>query len=343
MTTFTDFSQRWLPQIEQEMRQHLSHEIPELRGMYGMMRYHMGWEDQQGQPDDAPKGKRLRPLLVLMTCQAAGADPSQALPAAAAVELLHNFSLIHDDIEDRGETRRHRPTLWTWAGDAQAINIGDAMFVVSHQALLRLSQVDVPAARVLEAFRIFDDTCLRLTQGQYLDIAFETREQVSIQDYMLMISGKTAALLAASAQLGALVAGSPHLDAYRTFGYEVGISFQIQDDILGIWGEEALTGKSTTGDIITRKKTLPVLYALNQSGPDAATLRELYARPTPLTQADVRAVLALLDKLNARDYARAQGQLHTQKALDALAATHGQPQTLAMITAVVEKLIGRNT
>jgi geranylgeranyl diphosphate synthase type I len=343
MTTFIEFSQHWLPQIEQEMQRHLSGEIPELREMYGMMRYHMGWEDTHGQPDDAPKGKRLRPLLVLMTCQAAGADPAQALPAAAAVELLHNFSLIHDDIEDRGETRRHRPTVWTWAGDAQAINTGDAMFVLAHQALQRLSQVDVPAPRVLEALRIFDETCLHLTQGQYLDMAFETRDLVSVEAYHLMISGKTAALLSASARLGALIAGSPHLDAYRTFGYEVGISFQIEDDILGIWGEEALTGKSATGDIITRKKTLPVLYALNQSGPDAATLRALYARPAPLTTDDISTILALLDKLGARAYAQAQGQHHAQAALAALQATQGHPPTIDMMAAVVRKLIGRKT
>ncbi|RUA17065.1 MAG: polyprenyl synthetase family protein, partial [Clostridia bacterium] len=307
MTTFEQFSRQWLPEIETEMRELLSGESSALRGMYSMMRYHMGWENQQGAPERSPAGKRIRPLLTLMTCQAAGAAPGRALPAAAAVELLHNFSLIHDDIEDRSLTRRHRPTVWSWAGQAQAINTGDAMFVIAHLALLRLRALQVPDARVLDALQIFDDTCIRLTEGQHLDMSFESRTDVTLDEYLLMISGKTAALLSTSALLGALIAGSEQLDAYRAFGYELGLSFQIEDDILGIWGEEALTGKSATGDIITRKKTMPVLYALDQPGPAADRLRAFYTREAPLVADEVPVILALLDDLNVREYAMAQG------------------------------------
>ena len=343
MTSFEAFSQQWLPPIETEMREMLSHEPPALRGLYGMMRYHMGWETPEGKPDDAPRGKRIRPLLTLMTSWAAGGDPSQAIPAAAAVELLHNFSLIHDDIEDQSLTRRHRPTLWSWAGEAQALNTGDAMFVIAHLAMLRLRDRHLPAERVLDAMQTFDDTCLRLTQGQFMDLSFEERIDVTLDEYMLMISGKTAALLSASALLGAIVAGSSQRDPYRIFGYELGISFQIEDDILGIWGEEALTGKSTTGDIITRKKTLPVLYALGRSGPAAERLRAFYARPEPLTENEVPEILGLLDELEARSFAEDMEKKHADAALAALADADGDQEAIALLRSLVKRLTRRKS
>ncbi len=343
MTSFEAFSQQWLPSIETEMRDLLSHEPPALRGLYGMMRYHLGWETRDGRPDNAPRGKRIRPILTLMTCWAAGGAPNQALPAAASVELLHNFSLIHDDIEDQSFTRRHRATLWSWAGEAQAINTGDAMFVISHLAMLRLRQRGLPPERVLDAMQTFDDTCLRLTEGQFMDMSFEERADVSLDEYLMMISGKTAALLSASALLGAIIAGSSQLNAYRTFGYEMGISFQIEDDILGIWGEEALTGKSTTGDIITRKKTLPVLYALNQPGPAAERLRAYYAREAPLTEAEVPEILALLDVLDARAFAEVMGKQHADAALSALEAADGAPEAITLLRSLIKRLTGRKS
>ncbi len=338
---FEDFSRAWLPRIETTMRELLDNEPPILRPMYGMMRYHLGWENQRGETEDAPKGKRLRPLLVLMTAQAAGGDPEVALPAAAAVELIHNFSLIHDDIEDRSLTRRHRPTLWAWVGEPQAINAGDAMFVLAHLAMLRLQSNPIPPTRIIQAIHVLDDTCLRLTQGQFLDMAFEARTDVTLDEYMFMIAGKTAALIAASSMLGAITAGATDIEAYRAFGHELGLSFQIEDDILGIWGEEALTGKSTTGDILTRKKTLPVLYALSQTGPEAEALRAYYTRPTPLSPDEVPAILELLNALDARAFAEQQGRIHAEAALTSLAATQGDPDTLAMLEDLVRKLVGR--
>jgi len=339
--TFDDFSQVWLPRIEMTMRALMENEPPSLRPMYGMMRYHLGWENQQGEPENAPKGKRLRPLLVLMTAQAAGGDPSDALPAAAAVELIHNFSLIHDDIEDGSPTRRHRPTLWTWVGAPQAINAGDAMFVLAHLAMLRLREKNIPPEHIVEAMHVLDDTCLRLTQGQFLDMDFETRMDVTLDDYLFMIEGKTAALIAASSVLGAIIADSPTPEPYRAFGHALGLSFQIEDDILGIWGEEALTGKSTTSDILTRKKTLPVVYALSQSGPAADELRAFYAREAPLTPDELPRILALLDELGARTYAETQGRAYAQAALEALQAAQGDPATIQMLTGLVHKLVGR--
>lgn len=342
MMTFETFSQEWLPQIESTMYELLTNEPPALQGLYGMMRYHLGWEDRAGRRENAPKGKHIRPLLVLLSAKAAGGDPNLALPAAAAVELLHNFSLLHDDIEDRSLTRRHRPTVWSWAGEPQAINTGDAMFVMSHLAMLRLQELGLPLASTLKALQVFDEACLRLTEGQYLDISFETREDVTLAEYMLMIAGKTAALLSASAVLGAIVAGSAELDAYRTFGFELGISFQIEDDILGIWGKEAQTGKSTTGDIITRKKTLPILYALGRSGSAGDKLRTFYERETPLTDADVPEILALLDVLDARIYAERQGLHHANASLAALENINGDAESIELLASLVKRLINRH-
>ena len=343
MTNFETFSKQWLPRIEAEMRDMLSHEPPALRGLYGMMRYHLGWETPEGEPDDAPRGKRIRPLLTLLSCWAAGGDPARAIPAAAAVELLHNFSLIHDDIEDQSLTRRHRAALWSWTGIAHAINAGDAMFVISHLAMLRLRNHPLAAQQVLDAMQTFDETCLRLTEGQFMDMHFEERNDVTLDEYMMMISGKTAALISAAVVLGAIIAGSSQIDAYRTFGYELGLSFQIEDDILGIWGKEALTGKSATGDIITRKKTLPVLYALSRSGPAAEHLRAYYTRTSPLTENEVPQILALLDELEARAFAEKMGKRHADAALAALANTDGQAEAIALLASLIQLLTGRTS
>lgn len=337
------FAEAWLPEIEATIGGMVSGEREDLRGMYGMMRYHLGWENESGEPERSAQGKRIRPLVVLMACQAAGDEPSRALPAAAAVELVHNFSLIHDDIEDDSPTRRHRPTLWTWAGVAQAINTGDAMFILARLALLGLLETGVPATRVLWAHRVFDETCLHLTEGQYLDMSFENRARVSLQEYMAMITGKTAALLAASAQLGAITAGADTETAghYWRYGHELGLSFQVQDDILGIWGDEAKTGKSAASDILTRKKTLPVLYALGQPGDDAAVLWRYYDSDRQLTEDDLPAILDLLDRLRAREYAGEAAREHAVAAMKALDATAGAPSGIDLLHELAERLLGR--
>ncbi len=345
MTSVQHFSAQWLPAIEATLRRQLAGGPPEAQGMYAMMRYHMGWEDALGQPEQAPQGKRVRPLVVLMACLAAGGAPEQALPAAAAVELVHNFSLIHDDIEDGSPTRRHRATLWTLAGQPQAINAGDAMFTLARLALLGLGEAGVADAKVLRCLHLFDRTCLHLTEGQYQDMSFETRPHVTPAEYLVMIAGKTAALLAASAQLGALVASEDVAasEHYWRFGHELGLSFQVQDDILGIWGDEALTGKSAASDILTRKKTLPVLYALAQPGPDGEALREIYASAADLEADDLPTILRLLDRLGARSHAEAAAGTHAAAALAALEAAGGGSEGTALLRELALALLGRQT
>ncbi|MBN1890889.1 MAG: polyprenyl synthetase family protein [Thermoflexales bacterium] len=296
-----------------------------LRAYYGMLHYHLGWADEYFEPAASRSGKRVRPVLCLLACEAAGGRFEAALPAAAAIELLHNFSLIHDDIEDSSPTRRGRTTVWKLWGLSQAINAGDGLFTIAHRALERLVPAGVDGARLrngapflneARAWRVqalFNQTCLALTHGQHLDIDFETRPSVTVDEYMAMIGCKTAALIGASAAIGALVGGveqGERLADYQGFGRELGLAFQIQDDILGIWGDEVVTGKSAASDLLTRKKTLPALYGLEQ----APALGKLYAAPTM----DVAAAIRLLEAAGAREFAQSRADRHHRLALEAL-------------------------
>lgn len=264
----TELIQTMLAAIENDLK----YQIDSLKNdrnteMISMMRYHMGWEGENA----GPAGKRLRPLFLLLTTQALSSNDRsddawrQALPAATAIELIHNFSLVHDDIEDDSATRRGRPTLWKLWGIPQAINTGDAMFAIAHHAMYRLL-ADHPAETVSTAAEHLLSTCVALTNGQHLDMGYENREDLTVEDYWPMIGGKTAALLSACTQIGAILANAhPSLiERLSEFGRLLGLAFQVQDDILGIWGDEKKTGKSVASDILTRKKSYPILLSLNK-------------------------------------------------------------------------------
>lgn len=330
----------YLPAIEDEMRTVLRAQpgqTPDGDEFFGMIHYHMGWKDEALRPVSLNGGKRIRPLLTLLAAEAAGGAWEQAVPAGSAIEILHNFSLVHDDIQDASPTRRGRPTLWTLWGEAQAINTGDAMFALAHLGLNRLADRGVDPAVVVRALRRFDETNVALTQGQYADMSFETRREVTVDDYLAMIGGKTAVLIALSAELGALVGGSDEtaITHYAAFGRELGLAFQIMDDILGIWGDEALTGKSAATDIVTRKKSLPVLYGLSQS----AALRELYSRE--MDDAFVRQAVAELDATGAREYADQLALAHSGSALDNLEAADPQGAAGEAMVELAHMLLGR--
>jgi geranylgeranyl diphosphate synthase type I len=338
--TLHQLSAEYLPALEAELRQALGSGLVELREYYVMLEYHLGWLDEHGLPlhDPQASGKRLRPLLCLLSAAACGSDWQRALPMAAALELLHNFSLLHDDIQDASPLRRGRPTVWKLWGEAQAINAGDALFTLAHLTPHRLSDCGVPPAIVLAALADFDQTCLHLTQGQYLDMRFETRERVTVDEYLSMIGGKTAALIAACARLGALIAEAPpdtarHLSEY---GRNLGLAFQVQDDWLGIWGEPAVTGKSAASDLEKRKKSLPVVYGLERSEDFAAS----YARPHHPTES-VAALAHQLDALGAQAFTLAKAEALTQEALAHLEAAHlSGPAAEALLT-LTQSLLGR--
>ncbi|MFQ5614345.1 MAG: polyprenyl synthetase family protein [Anaerolineae bacterium] len=330
----------FIPRIEEEMRQAMTGLRPpgdqsaEQETFYGMMNYHLGWADENFQPLQVNSGKRLRPLFALLACQSAGGDPNRALPAAAAVELIHNFTLIHDDIEDRSLTRRGRRAVWAIWGDALGINTGDTMFTLARHALLRLAELNIPHKTILQAIRKLDDTCLTLCYGQHLDISFEDRLDVDMETYLTMIRGKTAALLGCAGYLGALIAADDEqvADRYGRLGEEMGLAFQIQDDILGIWGEETTTGKPAADDIRRRKKSLPVVYVLSHAAnpTEANRLRRLYQRQT-LTEDDVAAALAILERTEARSHVEQAARHHIDAALrilDELLAAGSDGQAL---------------
>ncbi|MDZ4764953.1 MAG: polyprenyl synthetase family protein [Chloroflexota bacterium] len=286
---------------------------------YGvMLRYPLGWVDERDLPYNHPTGKRIRPILLLLSTEAAGGDWRAALPAAAAVELLHNFSLIHDDIQDDSPTRHGRPAVWAIWGRNNAINAGDAMFTLAYTALHALTQTGIPATTMLEVWAIFNRTNLELTRGQHLDMRFERLSVVPTEDYLSMIAGKSAALVSACAQIGALVGGADvdTARAFAAFGLNLGLAFQIRDDILGIWGDPMQTGKSAATDILSRKKSLPVLYGLERS----PELVECYARE-PFAALDVAEAVALLDAIGAQAYTIEQEERYFRAALAALERT----------------------
>lgn len=331
--------QTYLSALEEELRQILAVPRGGLSPLYHMMAYHLGWLDEHFCPVQASSGKRIRPLLCLLSCEAAGGDWHSALPAAAAVELVHNFSLIHDDIEDNSTARRGRPTVWALWGLAQGINVGDAMYTLAHQALARLQDVGASPSLHLAAVDILNKACLELCHGQYLDLAYEGNLQITEEDYLQMIGGKTAALLAASTQLGALLAeAGEHVERYRLFGWYVGLAFQMVDDILGIWGDPATTGKSAADDIRNRKITLPILFALRSEV--GAELAALYRQERP-NDAAIQYAVALLDRAGAREYVQERAAAYEAQALAALAAAESREPAASALRDLAISLTSR--
>jgi geranylgeranyl diphosphate synthase type I len=307
------------------------------------MRYHLGWEDAEGKTVASGAGKMLRPALCLLCCEAVGGDIHRALPAAVAIELLHNFTLIHDDIEDESETRHGRPTLWSVNGIAQAINAGDGMFALAQRTLLDLVDTGVAPERVLAASRLLNDACIALCEGQYGDLMFESRARVTRAEYEAMIGGKTSALLGAAAAIGAL-AGGVGADApsgFGEFGLRVGLAFQIQDDVLGIWGEPNRTGKSAAGDIRSRKKSFPVVYAFDHLGSEQRLeLERIYAAST-IDEPEVEIVLGLLDAAGAHEAATAAAQSWALAALEPIVRLALDAERRADLEAVARFAVSR--
>jgi len=310
---------------------------PSTHGLYEMVRYHLALDGT-----GASGGKRMRPLLGLLAYASIAGDHQRALPGAAAVELGHNFSLVHDDIEDGDTERRHRPTLWSIHGVPQAINAGDALFSLSRIALHRLTDLGFSDATVLRLMRLFDETCLALCEGQYIDIAASASgAPMSVGGYFDMIGRKTAALIAASIEAGALLATDDEtvISRYRAFGYALGLAFQLNDDLLGIWGAERATGKVPT-DVANKKKTLPVIYAFEHAGPaDRDRLMALYDLAEP-TDADVAEIVALLEGVGAREYTRDEARRYRNEALAELAAAGVvQPAARARLEEIIVGVI----
>lgn len=310
-----EFTRLMRPRIETELHSVVDRLIPpSAPELGGMLAYHLGWEGEGAGPD--AQGKRIRPLLVLLTCGAAGGDWTTALPGAAAVELVHNFSLIHDDIQDGSPLRHGRDTVWTKWGVAQAINAGDAMYTMAYSALSRLYATVSPEI-LPRAYEILEQACLDLTRGQYLDLAYEKQDHLSVDDYWPMVEGKTAALLGGCTSLGSLVGGAGEAvqSRFLEYGRCLGLAFQALDDWLGLWGDAALTGKSTESDLVAGKKTLPVLYGLQQNKDFARRWKA-----GPISAQDAPEIAKILASEGAQEYTLQAADRLTGQALDALRA-----------------------
>jgi geranylgeranyl diphosphate synthase type I len=325
------------PAIEKELQHSVaSLDTKPTQHFREMLTYHMGWS-VQGNGLDAT-GKRIRPLLMLLTCAACGADWQPALPAAASLELIHNFSLAHDDIQDSSELRRGQLSVWKKWGTAQAINVGDVLFILAHLAILRIRDI-YPTQIVLSVEESIDHACLKLSSGQFLDIFYETQALLTIEDYWQMVTGKTAALISACTQIGSLLGGADEAVQanFRTFGHYLGLAFQVQDDYLGVWGNPALTGKSTESDLVAGKKTLPVIYGLTKNGPFAQRWAEGAIRAEEVVQLSEQ-----LAGEGAKIFTLETSKQLTELALNSLRAANPLGQAGDALFELTDQLVNRH-
>ncbi|GAA1250429.1 polyprenyl synthetase family protein [Kitasatospora nipponensis] len=286
--------------------------------------YHFGWTDRLGNPTAGDGGKAVRPALALLSAEAAGAPAAAGVPGGVAVELVHNFSLLHDDLMDGDETRRHRATAWTVFGPAQAILVGDALATLATEVLLDAGQAHgttpTDAAR---AVRLLTTATRKLIDGQARDLSFERRDAVTVEECLEMEGGKTGALLAAAAAIGAVLAGADDrtADALERYGHHLGLAFQAVDDLLGIWGATEVTGKPHWGDLRQRKKSLPVAAALAEGGAASRRLAELLADPQGRGEESEEVLAgraALIEQAGGRAWTQDEARRQHKTALAAL-------------------------
>ncbi|MBQ1096830.1 family 2 encapsulin nanocompartment cargo protein polyprenyl transferase [Streptomyces sp. NPDC097107] len=306
--------------------------------------YHFGWQQADGTPAAGNAGKAIRPALVLTSAAALGGPGARtaAARAAAAVELVHNFTLLHDDVMDRDATRRHRPTAWTVFGDADAILAGDAL-----QALaLGLLAADPHPASAAAVARLAD-CVVELCEGQHADTAMERRApgEVTLDETLAMAEAKTGALLGCACALGALYAGAAaeDVEALDAFGREAGLAFQLIDDVIGIWGDPRRTGKPAGADLAARKKSLPVVAALTSGTPAAAELAELYAAPYDEGKEDLERTALAVERAGGRDWAQAQAADRMARAMQELARAVPDPEAAGGLLALAEFVTRRST
>ena len=334
--SLNQFMETMLPTIETELKRQVSRlDEDHTHQFHNMLTYHMGWTGEGAGPEAA--GKRIRPLLLLLTVAACDSEWLHAKSAAAAVELVHNFSLVHDDIQDNSRSRRGRATIWTNWGMPMAINAGDALFVLSNQSIMDIREY-YPAEIVVIAASVLHDTCLNLTRGQFLDMSYEERDDISVENYWPMIAGKTAALLSACCHIGSILGGVDEAkqDAYRSFGHALGMAFQVQDDILGIWGDETITGKSAAIDLLEGKKTLPVLHGLTKNSKFAARWAKGRIQPD-----EVEGIAQMLATEGSYEYTHGISRQMTALALDSLREADPQGKAGEALMELANKLIKR--
>ncbi|PAU44315.1 dimethylallyltranstransferase [Streptomyces albireticuli] len=308
--------------------------------------YHFGWIDAEGRPAHGDGGKAVRPALALLSAEAAGAPPETGIPGAVAVELVHNFSLLHDDLMDGDEQRRHRDTVWKVYGPEQAILVGDALFALANEILLELGTVEAGRAtrRLTTATR-------KLIDGQAQDISYEHRERVTVEECLEMEGNKTGALLACAVSIGAVLGGADDrtADTLEAYGYHLGLAFQAVDDLLGIWGDPEATGKQTWSDLRQRKKSLPVVAALAAGGPASERLAEILAADAKLGESqtadfdeeEFASRAALIEEAGGREWTSQEARRQHATAIEALDGVDMPAQVRAQLTALADFVVVR--
>jgi geranylgeranyl diphosphate synthase type I len=301
---------------------------------YQMMSYHLGWLDEKLQEATWRGGKRLRPALCMMACESVGAPAAHALPGAVAVELVHNFSLVHDDIEDGDELRRHRPTVWSLWGIPHGVNVGDGLLALAQTTLLEAcAREGVTSAGVAAAAAIvLGRRSLELCEGQFLDMEFQELPSVGLPQYLSMVDRKTGALFGCAAEVGAILGAADAESALQLgrFGRVLGRAFQMQDDVFGVWGAESVTGKPAA-DVTRRKRGLPAVLAWERAAAaDHDELRRLYAGPGPMTREAAARALAIFEELDVRAEALRMVTEQLGKAVELLPAALPEAATLPL-------------
>jgi geranylgeranyl pyrophosphate synthase len=321
------------------MRAAVARLAPAVRDVAG---YHFGWTDADGSVRASNSGKAVRPTLAVVSAQAVGAPAEVGVPGALAVEFVHNFSLLHDDVMDRDEERRHRPTAWTVFGNSAAILAGDALLALAFEALL-----DVAPERSRAAQRSLAAATQQLIVGQVDDLDFEQRLDVGVEECLQMAAGKTAALMACSASIGARLgaAGADVVQALEGFGYQLGLAFQLVDDLLGIWGATASTGKPVGADLRARKQSLPVVAAMSSGTSAGAELRKLYASAALRPDADdelVARAAALVDEAGGRAWTVDESRRRLAMAREALEAVDLEPVARDTLVQIADYVTARD-
>ena len=334
-----DLARRFLPDVERRLRE----AVGAGDEIAPMLRYHLGWETLEGTPTHGG-GKALRPILCLAACEMSGGDWRDALPAAAALELIHNFSLVHDDIQDGDETRRGTPTLWRIWGVPTALTAGNAMRVIADRTADALSGGGAPPEVAQGTVAELTRRYLEMIEGQYLDLSFETAEHVSVDDYLDMIGRKTGALLESAMHMGALVATGDRATAegFGECGMRLGLAFQVRDDWLGVWGDPAFTGKAVGADIRRKKKSLPAVYLFdNAANEERPWLEETY-RAGEIEGERLDGVMAMLDRLGGDSYVQRIAEEQARLAVAAVQELPIPDEAKQLLSAVAEFFVTRD-
>lgn len=313
-----------LKMVEEEMEKLLSQfDLP----LYNLIRYHLGWMDEKGNwlgEDERRRfgGKRVRPMMLLAINKLLGGSTRRCLPAASAIEFLHNFSLVHDDVEDGDEVRRFRPTVWKIWGVPQAVNLGSSMQAIVNLSAISLRQ-NFPAEIVSKVLEELTWAIIRMTEGQYLDLVMQEGEESTVSDYLDMVRKKTGTLFERACRIAAILANRKEEVVERAgkFGMFFGLAFQIKDDYLGVWGEPEKIGKPAE-DIHKGKKSFPIVFALNKS-PRREELTKILAK-NEKEKKDIIRVWEILDEIGAKEYTREFCESYTDDAIFHLARLGGK-------------------